>query len=272
MLAVFFHQWQIPTIHFLILVSAAVVYAVLQRRYGRWAPLRVFLLAWLALLANADAYSLLEYNSVATILRHLAPGATVSVAFMIVVVLLAQRGAASRAKLLTWGVGGAAIAAYVFPIIAIVTLGNIPIHQPCNLPSLELTLPSRTIDEIGTEGFFETTCLVPVTTELELERPCGTIHLKWWGSPHRLYIVGRGTDGSPLRFGGSRVDEYRPNTPGTFLDAFSHRITFNVENFVGEPPPEAFTIEVFGAAPEPLEQLDWRYVPQRCTCATYDSL
>ena len=79
MLAVFLYAWQTPTIDFLILASAAVLYAVLQRRYGRWASLRVFLLAWLGLLGNRDAYSLLEYNSVATVLRHLAPAATISV-------------------------------------------------------------------------------------------------------------------------------------------------------------------------------------------------
>jgi hypothetical protein len=273
MLAVLFYAWHIPTIDFVILASAAVVYAVLQRRYGKWAPLRVFLLAWLCLLANADAFSLLEYNSIATILRHLAPGATVKVVFMLAVMLWAQRGAAwSRGKLLAWGVGGAAGAAYLVPVIAIVTLGNIPSHHPCNLPSLESTVPSRAIEQIGAERYFEDTCPVPVATEIVLERPYGSIRMKWWGSPHRLYMVGEATDGSPLRFGGSRVEEYRPNTPGTFLDAFSHRITFNVENYVGNPPPEAFAIEVFGAALEPLERLDLRYVPQRCTCATYDSL
>ena len=271
MLAVFFYSLRIPTIDWLILAGAAVAYALLQRRFGRWALL-AFGPAWLGLIANGDAIALLEYNSVATILRHLAPGATFRVAFMIIAVLLAQRGGTSLRKLLWWGLGGATVGAFVLPIVAILTLGNIPMHQPCNLPSLESTLPSRTIEEIGTEGFFESTCPVPVATELEFVRPYGTIRMKWWGSPHRLYMVGRATDGSALRFGGPRVEVYTPNTPGTFLDAFTHRIRFQVNDFVGTPSPETLAVDVFGTASDPLEQLDLRYVPQSCTCAIYDSL
>jgi hypothetical protein len=258
------------TLDFVVLATGVVLYVIAAHWVGRWAMFPVFVIAWLGLLVNAGALSLLEYNSAFVILRHLALPATLAVAFTALAALWAERTRAFR-KTLGYGFGGAAFSAYALPVIALLIAGTVPRHFPCTLPSLESSVPTETIAEVGTSGFFSNTCPVPVATEFELARPYGSIGMFWWGSPHRLYIVGEGQDGGSLTIRGARVEQYSANRQDSPLGRYTSRITFPVETYVPGATAEAFTIEVSRDG-RPLEELDLKYVPQQCTCAVYDTL
>jgi hypothetical protein len=142
----------------------------------------------------------------------------------------------------------------------------------CNVPSLESTLPSETIKETGHGLLFSPRCATSVAAEQEFPRAYGTIRARWWGSPHRLYVVARAHDGTPLTIRGPRVEDYSANRARSPVAQFDHRITFQVNDFDVNPSSETFAFEVFGDANEPIERLEMTYIPQRCTCTDYDSL
>src|SRR5262245_42540490 len=140
----------------------------------------------------------------------------------------------------------------------------------CNIPSLESTVPSETIKETGRGFFFSPKCATSVAAEQEFTRAYGTIQMLWWGDPHRLYIMARARDGTPSTIRGPRVEVFSSDRAP--LARFDHRITFQVNDFDVNPSSERFVFEVLGETREPIERLEMTYVPQRCTCASYDSL
>ena len=142
----------------------------------------------------------------------------------------------------------------------------------CNVPSLESTVPSETIKVTGRGLFFSPKCATTVAAEQEFPRAYGTVRVMWWGSPHRLYIVARAHDGTPLTIRGLRVEGYSTDRPRSFLAQFDHRITFEGNDFDINPSSQAFAFEVLGEALEPIDRLEMTYIPKRCTCADYDSL
>ena len=93
----------------------------------------------------------------------------------------------------------------------------------------------------------------------------------WWGDPHRLYVVARAHDGAPLAIRGPRVEDFSTDRADSPLAPFDHRITF-LNEFAVDASSEAFVLEILGSAAEPIERLEMTYVPQRCMCASYDSL
>ena len=257
-----------------VLAVAVFAAAAANRRVGIWGLISVLAVAWPVLMVTdlfgwgPGTRQILALNSLSMLFRQLWPGATWTIGLVALPMILARRSR-SRRTLIGWGLGSAAFAAFVAPFVALFAALNIPRHDPCYLPSLELEVASRTIVEVGTSGYFTDTCPVPIARELELQRDYGVVRMMWWGSPHRLYMVGEGSGGTPLAFGGERVEEYH-NTSGSFLAPYSGRVTFRNSNFRGVANGETFELRVSAADGELLEQLTLRYVPVRCTCATYD--
>ena len=133
-------------------------------------------------------------------------------------------------------------------------------------------MPSETIKVTGRGFFLSPECATSVAAEQEFSRGYGTIRMLWWGDPHSLYIVARARDGTPLMIRGPRVEVFSSDRVHSPLARFDHRITFQVNDFDVNPSSETFVFEVLGEVPEPIERLEMTYIPQRCTCATYDSL
>ena len=146
----------------------------------------------------------------------------------------------------------------------------IPDYYPCNVPSLVAMIPSTTLSEVGTSGYLEDHCPVPVASELEFDRPYGTVKARWWGSPHRLYFVGTSAQEVPLDFVGSRVEAFHTDRPDSFLAEFSSRVTFSGGNYI-DSEPERFEVDVYDDSGL-RESLHLRYVPVRCECAASEGL
>ena len=146
----------------------------------------------------------------------------------------------------------------------------IPNYYPCSLPSLESPIPSTTLEEVGTSGYFEDQCPAPIPSVMEFERSYGTIRMHWWGSPHRLYMVGTTADGVSLDFGGSRVEPFEANWAGSLLADYSNRVTFSGGSYI-ESTSEQVLLEVYDGGAL-LERLELRYVPIRCECVASEGL
>lgn len=146
----------------------------------------------------------------------------------------------------------------------------IPNYYPCNLPSLESSIKGRTLSEVGTSGYFDDRCPAPIASEIEFERPYGTIRVHWWGSPHRLYMEGGSTEGGSLDFRGPRVEEFQANRPDSILAGYTHRITFSGRHYM-DSESERVTLEVYGDGVL-RESVDFRYVPIRCECPAPEGL
>ena len=263
-----------------LLAIGAVMAALAGRRGGRLAVIGVFCAVWAILfsLSLMQELRLFQYNSIGRVLSEFWKGPTTAVA-VTMIPLLWLTGKASVRKAAAWGIGGATIVMFVLPPVALIGMAYIPAdHNPCSLPSLESSIPSRTVRGIGTDGYFSDTCPIPIARELEFDRDYGTVNMYWWGTPHRLRISGQTPNGEPLGIGVNRVDPTGRSQdspePGdervvTFFQGQSHLIP-------ADPPhpdeTEAFSITVFGADGESLEDIPLRYLPRRCTCVFYDSL
>lgn len=144
------------------------------------------------------------------------------------------------------------------------------------MPSVETSLPSRTIDGIGTTEYFDDTCPVPIAREQELDRTYGVINLYLWGSPHRLRISARTYEGEPLWIWSAGSDNVRLGRSSLPTDSIV--ITFQGRrNFLPSQPPrreetETFSVSVSRPDGELLEQMELRYAPVVRTCPFYDSL
>ena len=124
---------------------------------------------------------------------------TTLVVFVTMIPVLTVARTASVRKSIAWGVGSATLAVFILPIYAFFASYYVPAdHFPCSMPSVETSLPGRTIDGIGTTGFFDDSCPVPVAREQELDRTYGVINLRLQDSQHRLRISARTHEGEPL--------------------------------------------------------------------------
>ncbi|MDE0002195.1 MAG: hypothetical protein OXQ29_05840 [Rhodospirillaceae bacterium] len=237
---------------------------------------------WLVLALEFWAWSLpyfsqgMELHALARALSDYWTVITVVVVVTMIPVLWVARSASVR-RSMAWGVGSATFAVFVLPIVALFASFFVPAdHYPCSLPSVETSLPSRTIDGIETTGFFDDTCPVPIAREQELDRAYGVINLYLWGSPHRLRISARTHEGEPIWIWSARSDNVRLG--GSRLPSDSIVFTFQGRhNFLPSQPPvpeetATFPIRVSRPHGELLEEIELRYAPVVCTCAFYDSL
>lgn len=136
----------------------------------------------------------------------------------------------------------------------------------CWLPNLVLDVPSRVLVHVGDRADRASdSCPVPVARLIQVQRPYGELEFELWGSPHRLYMVGRLEDGSALRINGDQVEPYRPKSP-SWLDKYSHRRTFLGDNFGAQPESVAFSVAVLDSRGETLDELRLVYRPEFCTC------
>ena len=140
----------------------------------------------------------------------------------------------------------------------------------CNIPSLASPVPIETLRRVS--GPFGPTCSATIASKQRLDREYGTIRMRWWGSPHRLYLVGQARDGTPLTFGGPRIEEYSSKQWYSPTAGYSHRITFPVNSYDVNPSSETFVLEVLSEDLELVERLVMTYVPEQCTCKEYESL
>lgn len=266
----------------IILAVGAVLAMLAGRRGGSLAIIGVFSVVWLVLALDFWVWSLpffsqgAKLHALARALSDYWPVITVVVVVTMIPVLLIAQGASVR-KSIAWGVGSATLAVFVLPIIALYAPFVIPAdHYACSLPSVETSLPGRTIDGIGTTGYFDDTCPVPIAREQELDREYGVINLYLWGSPHRLRISARTHEGEPLWIWSARSDNVRLG--GWRLPSDSSVFTFQGRHsFLPSQPPlpeetETFSIRVSRPHGELLEEIELRYAPVVCTCAFYDSL
>ena len=270
-----------PLMVWALLAGGAVLAAFAARKGGRGAVIGVFCAVWAILysLSVIPELQLSQHNWVGRILGEFWKTPTILVAASMTPWLWLT-GKASVLKAAIWGIGAATIMMCAFPVIAIIaSLATPDNHRPCRLPSLESPVPSRITIGIGTEGYFSDTCLVPVARELEFDREYGTIYMQWWDAraDHRLRISGQTPDGEPLGIGVNRVDptglsEYSPEPREQRV------VTFFPEQFylvtADTPHPdeaEAFSITVFRANGEPLEEIPLHYLPRACTCVFYDA-
>ena len=263
-----------------VLGVGAIIASLVGRRAGRLGVIGVFCVVWTILFSVSlmQELYLLQYNSLGRVVSEFVQGPTTAVAVtMIPVLWLARRGSVRKSSI--WGIGAATVVIFVLPPIALIAATLIPAdHYPCSLPSLEASIPSRTIDGVGTTGFFSDTCPVPIAREFAFDRDYGVVTMYWWGSPHRLRISGQTPDGEALGIGVNRIDptgrrQYSPDPREsrvvTFFQGQSHLIP-------ADPPlpsqTETFSITVFRSDGEPLEEIELRYLPKACTCAFYDVL
>jgi hypothetical protein len=155
-------------------------------------------------------------------------------------------------------------------LIASASLTACAVATTCNIPSLKSGIPSKTTRHVG--GPFGPRCSESIASKQRFPRGYGTIRMRWWGSQHRLYIVGWANDGTPLTFRGARVEEYSAKRWYSPTAKYSHRITFPVYEYAGNPSSETFALEVLGKDLQLIERLEMTYAPKQCTCRDYDSL
>ena len=272
--------WERPLIVWALLAGGAVLAAFAARKGGRGAVIGVFCAVWAIMysLSLIRELELSQHNWVGRVLAEFWKTPTILVA-VTMIPWLWLTGKTSIFKSAAWGVGVATIMMFGFPVIAIVaTLATPDNHYPCRLPSLESPIPGRTTVGIGPQSYFSDSCPVSVARELEFDREYGTISMQWRDArpDHRLRISGQTPDGEPLGIGVNRADptgrsEYSPEPRE------QRSVTFFPEQFylvtADSPHPdeaEAFSITVFGAEGERLEEIPLRYLPRACACVFYD--
>ena len=162
--------------------------------------------------------------------------------------------------------GGITVMVLVIGVFVAAQVANRP-RFPCNVPSLESRLRMTVTMVVPRRGYFVDSCPTPIPQEMKFEREYGDIQMFWWGSPHRLYMVGRTATGRPLTFGGPRVEQFKVREPATFLAGYTSRVTF-VESFLADSKAaETFSIEVRDDGGL-REEIELRYVPRACTCVS----
>lgn len=172
---------------------------------------------------------------------------------------MTQRGIAS------W-VGGVAVAVLLSGLFVAAQQSSRP-RYPCNVPSLESRIPMTVTAAVPRSGYFVESCPTSIPQEMKFEREYGDIQMYWWGSPHRLYMVGSTATGRPLTFGGPRVEQFKARTPASFLAGYTSRVTFVESSFADSAAAETFSIEVRDDG-EAREEIELRYVPRQCTCVS----
>ena len=100
--------------------------------------------------------------------------------------------------------------------------------------------------------------------------------MRFWGSPHRLLISGQTPDGDSLLVGVNRIDpadrtQVSPHPNDSKVVTFSQTFGLRPPDPILPAYTEEFSVTVFQADGESLEEISLRYVPQACTCAYYDS-
>lgn len=263
-----------------ILALGVVAATFAGRKGGRLAVVGVFSAVWVVLfsLAVVGVRHLFELNPIGRVVSGELPMPTIA-ACVTALPALWTAGRASVRKSVAWGISAATFVTFVLPPVWLFATQFVPAgHHPCILPSLESSLPSRTITGIPTTGFFTDTCPTPVARELELDREYGIVRMHLWGSPHRLGISGQTPDGNTLQFGVNRIDATGPQEVwGLPPDRYSKVVTFwqTYDPRPDTPRPEhteEFSVTVFQRNGEPLEEIPLRYVPQACSCRYFDSL
>ena len=157
-----------------ILALAGVVAALIGRRTGKLGVIGIFFLAWMALVL----YEIIPVPVTAGRWDNIWR-TTSFIAFIAMVPMLFVVGRVSVRSSIVWGIGSATFATYAIVILWLTKMHTIPVAQrPCNLPTLETPIPSRTISEIGTTSFFSARCPVPLVTEFEFERDYGVIRMR----------------------------------------------------------------------------------------------
>jgi hypothetical protein len=167
---------------------------------------------------------------------------------------------------IAYWVGGVAVVALLIGLFVAAQLSNRP-RYPCNVPSLESRIPMTVTAVVPRSGYFVESCPAPIPQEMKFEREYGDIQMYWWGSPHRLYMVGSTATGRPLTFGGPRVEPFRVRAPATFLAGYTSRVTFAESSFADSDAAETFSIEIRDDG-ELREEITLRYVPRQCTCVS----
>lgn len=266
-----------------IILAVGAVLAMRVRRRGGWpAVIGVFSVVWLLLALDSwlrSSQSFLQgtdLNVLGLVFTYYGTVTTLVVFVTMIPVLTVARTGSVR-KSIAWGVGSATLAVFVLPIFAFLASYYVPAdHFPCSMPSVETSLPGRTIDGIGTTGFFDDSCPVPVAREQELDRTYGVINLRLQDSQHQLRISARTHEGEPLRIWSARSDAVRRD--GSSPPSDSSVLTFKGQRYLlpSIPPmrdeTETFSISVSRPQGELLEEIELHYAPVVCTCAFYDSL
>ena len=252
--------------------------ALAGRRGGRPAVVGVFCAVWAVLfsLALVRSRHLFGLNSIGSLLSVELPMATLAACVTMIPVLWTA-GKAPVLRAAAFGIAAATIVTFVFfPLLLVSAALYIPAgHQPCFLPSLESSIPSRTIRGIPTKGFFTNSCPTPIARELEFDRDYGTVRMSFWAH-HRLLISGQTPDGDSLLVGVNRIDrtdrtQVSPHPNDSKVVTFSQTFGLRPPDPILPAYTEEFSVTVFQADGESLEEISLRYVPQACTCAYYDS-
>lgn len=254
-----------------ILALAGVVAALIGRRTGKLGVIGIFFLAWMALLLYEIVPVPVTAGRWDNIWRT-----TSFIAFIAMVPMLFVVGRDSVRTSIVWGIGSATFATYGIVILWLTKMHTIPVAQrPCNLPTLETPIPSRTISEIGTTSFFSARCPVPLVTEFEFERDYGVIGMRWRTASHELFVFARTSDGQPLSIGGNRFDKldatrWSPAPEYAYVENFGqfryHPDAPGTRTLV---PPETFSIAVSQTDGELLEEIEITYRAKSCICAVY---
>ena len=128
------------------------------RRGGSLAIIGVFSVVWLVLsldpwLPSSPFYSQsTEFNALGLVFSYHGTVTTLVVFVTLIPVLMVARSVSVR-KAIARGVGSSILAVFALPFIAFFAAFSVPAdHHACSLPSVESSLPSRTIDGIRTTG------------------------------------------------------------------------------------------------------------------------
>ena len=256
-----------------ILALGGVAAAMIGRRGNKLAVIGVFFVAWIVCAVyeiERRSYPIGRIDEVEIWVM------AAIMAFVAMVPMLFVAGKVSLGGGALCGIFGATIAVYGLQMLLIALAAKVPVQQhPCNLPILEASIPSRTLEEIGTVGFFSARCPVPVATEVEFDRDYGVLGMRWRMANHSLYAFGRTADGQSLSIGGGRFNKIYSTrwSPGP---EYSHVMDFGQRYSGSYAPatralvrPETFSLTVSRADGEQLEEIELSYGSRPCTCAYY---
>lgn len=261
-------------IQWAILVLGGIVAVLIGRRSGKLAIVGVFLAAWagVVLVELARGPSIIaDWEFGLSMAAILVSAAMIPMLFVI--------GRVSIFGGIAWAVVCATFAVPGLTILMLLWVSYVPIGQTsCHLPTLEASVPGRTLAEIGNTGLFTARCPVPLATAWEFDRDYGVIGMGWGTLRHELHVFARTADGQPLGIGSDRVQTVDswpwPPRPGYTdvvpLGRFSYQGVAPGPNRPVES--EAFSLTVSDTDGAVLEELDFSYASQECTCAVYMGL
>lgn len=130
----------------------------------------------------------------------------------------------------------------------------------------------RTLVKVGDpDDRSSNVCPVPVARTFRAERSYGAVNFEWWGSPHRLYMSAKTSDGETLDIRGGGVEVYE-NTSGSWLAQYARRRTFPGNSLLARPAPQSVSLEILTRDGQLLDTIRGTYDTELCSCSVPEGI